>query len=70
MTFLGVAVIDLLWWDRRQHFGLVRDLKYECYENMDEEYFDGFDVGTMANLIGVSLSDDHLGYWLTNQPSA
>jgi hypothetical protein len=70
MTFLSMAVIDLLQWDRRQHYGHVRNLKYDCYENMGEDFIDDFDVRTMANLIRKPLSDGHLRYHITNQPSA
>ena len=65
-----MAVIDLLWWDRSQRYGHVRDLDYDCYDNMDEEFVDDFDVRTMANLIGKPLTDDRLRYRITNQPNA
>jgi hypothetical protein len=71
-TFLGMAVIDLLRWDRRKRYGHVRDLEFtgDFIENMDEDMVDDFDVRTMANLIGRPLSDGRLRYRLTNQPSA
>jgi hypothetical protein len=69
-TFLGMAVIDLLRWDRRQRYGHVRDLNFDIYDNMDEDFVDDFDVRTMANLIGKPLSDGRLRYRITNQPSA
>jgi hypothetical protein len=65
-----MAVIDLLWWDRRQRYGHVRDLEYNCYDNMEEDFVDDFDEQTMANLIGKSLTDGRLRYRTTNQPSA
>ena len=68
-TFLGMAIIDLLWWDRRQRYGHVRDLNFDIYDNMDEDFVDDFDVRTMANLIGKPLSDGHLRYHITNKPS-
>ena len=69
-TFLDMAVIDLLWWDRSQRYGHVRDLDYDCYDNMDEEFIDDFDVRTMANLIGKPLTDGRMRYCITNQPNA
>ena len=68
--FLSMAVIDLLWWDRRPRYGHVRDLDYDCYDNMDDEFVDDFYVQTMANLIGKFLTDGRLRYHTTNQPSA
>ena len=58
-TFLGMAVIDLLWWDKRQRFGHVQDLEFtgDCYNNAAHDFVDDFDVRTMANLIGKPLSD-------------
>ena len=69
-TFLGMAVIDLLRWDRRQRYGHVRDLEYTCYDNMEDDFVDDFDVRTMANLIGKPLTDGRLRYRTTNQPSS
>ena len=41
-TFLGMAVIDLLWWDRRQSFGHVRDLESieDIHNNTDHDFVD------------------------------
>ena len=59
MTYLSMTVIDLLRWDRRQHFGHARDLEYtrDCYEDIGEEFVDDFDVRTIASLIRKPLSD-------------
>ena len=66
-----MAVIDLLWWDRRKHYGHVRDLEFtgDFFDNMDNDFIDDFDMRTMANLIGRPLSDGRLRYRSTNQPS-
>ena len=71
-TFLWTAVIDLLRWDRRKHYGHVQDLEFasDFYDNMDNDVIDDFDVRTMANLIGKPLSDGSLRYRTTHQPSA
>ena len=62
MTFFNMAIIHLLWWDRRQHYGHIWDLEYGCYKNMDKDFVDDFDVRTMVDLIGMSLSDGLLRY--------
>ena len=62
--------MDLLRWDRRQRYGHVRDLEYTCYDNMEDDFVDDFDVRTMANLIGKPLTDGRLRYRTTNQPSS
>jgi hypothetical protein len=71
-TFLGMAVIDLLRWDRRQRFGHVRDLESleDLQHNSDYDVVDDFDVRTMANLIGKPLTDGRLMYRSRRQPSA
>ncbi len=69
-TFLGMAVIHLLWWDRRKRYGHIWDLEFtgDFFENMDEDFVDNFNVRTMANLIGRPLSDGCLRHHSTNQP--
>ena len=37
--FLGMAIIDLLWWDRKKRYGHVQDLEFtgDFYDNIDED---------------------------------
>ena len=71
-TFLGMAVIDLLWFNMRKRYGHVRDLEFtgDFYDNIDKDSMDDFNVRTMANLIGKPLSDGSLRYRTTHQLSA
>ena len=71
-TFLGMAIIDLPWWDRRQHFGHFRDLEFtgDFYNNIDHDFVDDFDVRTMTNLITKPFSDGRLKYPTGQQMSA
>ena len=70
-TFLGMAVIDLLRWDRRMRYGHATDLEFsDVYEEENEDHVDDFDVRTLANFIGKPLSDGLFQYRTTLQPNA
>ena len=70
--FLCMAIIDLLWWDRRQSFGHVWDLEFtgDFYDNTDHDFVYDFDVRTMAKFIRKPLSVGLLKYWAGPQTSA
>ena len=69
--FLGMAVIDLLCWDRRLRFGHATDHEFtDVYEEDNEDHVDDFDVQTLANLIGKPLSDGWFQYQRTVQTNA